>query len=126
MPCGPDRSEARWSLTPPFHPCRTSEDVRAAISRYAETNDIYTQVLDRGFVEFTLNDWNAVRNAAEFVRLVQEACGMNIYCLEEVAWRRGMIGTERMKEIGLSRAGTKYGRYILDLCEDIEDQQEKK
>ena len=106
--------------------CRTSEDVRAAISRYAETNDIYTQVLDRGFVEFTLNDWNAVRNAAEFVRLVQEACGMNIYCIEEVAWRRGMIGTERMKEIGLSRAGTKYGRYILDLCEDIEDQQEKK
>lgn len=106
--------------------CRTSGDVRAAISRYAETNDIYTQVLDRGFVEFTLNDWSAVRNAAEFVRLVQEACGMNIYCIEEVAWRRGMIGTSRMKELGLGRKDTKYGRYILDLCADIEGQQVKK
>lgn len=106
--------------------CRTSEDVRSAISCYAEENDIYTQVLDRGYVEFTLNDWNGVRNAAEFVRLVQDACGMNIYCIEEVAWRRGMIETERMKEIGLSRKDTKYGRYILDLCADIEDQREKK
>ena len=106
--------------------CWSSGDVRAAIARFSETNDIYTQVLDRGFVEFTLNDWNSVRNAAEFVRLVQDACGMNIYCIEEVAWRRGMIETARMKEIGMSLKDTKYGRYILDLCADIEGHQEKK
>ena len=31
LPCGPDHSEARWSLTPPFHPCRPSENGRRSV-----------------------------------------------------------------------------------------------
>ena len=106
--------------------CKTSDDVRAAIASYAEVNDIFTQVLDRGYVEFLLNDWNSVHNAAQFVRLVQEACGMNIYCIEEVAWRRGMIGTEQLMKLGKKKKDTKYGEYILDFGADIEFSGEKR
>ena len=105
--------------------CRKADDVRLAISKFAERNDIYTQVLDRGYVEFTLSDWISVRNASEFVRLVQDACGMNIYCIEEVAWRRGMIGIDRVKEVGERKKDTEYGQYLLELCKDIETSSQK-
>ena len=52
--------------------------------------DIYTVVLDRGFVEIPLTTWDDVMDASSFVKTVQKACGMQIYCIEEIAWRRGM------------------------------------
>ena len=50
---------------------------------------------------------------------------MNIYCIEEVAWRRGMIGIDRVKEVGERKKDTEYGQYLLELCKDIETRSQK-
>lgn len=55
---------------------------------------IYTVVLDRGFVDIPLNNYDDVANASMFVKIVQNACGMQIYNITEIAWRRGMISHE--------------------------------
>ena len=49
------------------------------------------------------------------MKIVQDKCGMNVYCLEEVAWRRGMISLKKLKELGEKKAGTEYGEYVLGL-----------
>ena len=85
------------------------------ISEYTVGHDLYVQVLDRGFVEIELDDWNSVQEASTFLRIVQERCGMNVYCLEEVAWRRGYIGREKLKEHYEKYKGTDYGEYLLRL-----------
>ena len=54
-----------------------SEAVSAAIS----SQKIYTVVLDRGFVELPIETWNDVSDASMFVKMVQKACGMQIYCI---------------------------------------------
>lgn len=58
---------------------------------------LYTEVLDRGFVELSMDNWDEVSDASSFVRIVQRACGMKLYCPEEIAWRRGMISSEKMR-----------------------------
>lgn len=78
---------------------------------------IFTEVLDRGYVEMSMEDLNQVLDVSNFVRLVQNACGMRIYCIEEIAWRRGMIGFEQLRNRGKAKQHTPYGRYILSLCE---------
>lgn len=89
--------------------------VSAFISAYVEEHEIYVQTLDRGFVEIEIDDWNNVQEASTFLKIVQDKCGMNVYCLEEVAWRRGMISLEQLKEHGERQKGTEYGEYILSL-----------
>lgn len=76
--------------------------------------EIYTVVLDRGFVEIPLQTWDDVMNASLFVKVVQKACGMQIYCIEEIAWRRGLISHEDFCRLGEEKRGTAYGDYILE------------
>lgn len=78
-------------------------------------HEIYTVALDRGFVEISINDWDDVADASEFVKIVQKACGMQIYCLEEIAWRRGMISRVQLAQCGEINKDRAYGKYILDI-----------
>ena len=87
-----------------------------AISTAIREEVIYTVVLDRGFVEIPMEDWNQVMDASLFVKTVQKACGMQIYCMEEIAWRRGMISHQRFAELGEKYKDTAYGRYIQEMA----------
>ncbi len=87
------------------------------ISSFIDQHEVFVEMLDRGFVEIEAEDWNNVQDASAFLRIVQDKCGMNVYCLEEVAWRRGFISLEQLKSLGVKKAGTEYGAYILGLYE---------
>ena len=96
-----------------------AESVDLFLKQYAEERELYVETLDRGFVEFEVDDWNAVQEASTFLKIVQEKCGMNVYCLEEVAWRRGMISDEQLCRLGKKYAGTEYGDYIQSLYDRV-------
>lgn len=78
---------------------------------------LYTEVLDRGFIEMSINSWDDVSVASDLVKLVQKTCGMEIYCIEEIAWRRGLISTDKLRELGENSSDSSYGEYILSLAE---------
>ena len=70
-----------------------------------------------------MDDWNNVQEASMFIKIVQDKCGMNVYCMEEVAWRRGFISLEQLKKLGMKVAGTGYGDYIMSLYYRIKENQ---
>jgi len=90
------------------------------ISWLFSDQDVYIEILDRGFVEIEMNTWEKVLETANFVKIVQKHCGMILYCIEEVAWRRGMIQLGEMKARGEKRNHTEYGQYLLSLVRDVE------
>lgn len=96
--------------------CEAITEGASAVDSTLKDGHMYTEVLDRGFVEISIETWDDVIAASSFVKIVQQACGMNIYCLEEIAWRRGMIRLEDLKRFGEAQASTEYGKYILSLC----------
>ena len=59
----------------------------------------------------------AVMQAADFVRVVEERQGLKIGCIEEIAYRQGFISAEQLRDLaGPLRKGG-YGEYLLDLLE---------
>lgn len=94
-------------------------DIGAFITEYASQNELYAHMLDRGFVDIEVDTWDNVQEASTFIKIIQDKCGMIVYCIEEVAWRRGMISLEQLRAKGKLREGTEYGEYILSLCERI-------
>ena len=97
------------------------QDISSFISDYAANNELYVYMLDRGFVEIEVDDWNNVQEASTFIKIVQDKCGMNVYCIEEVAWRRGFISLKQLKSLGEKMKGTEYGDYVLSLYHRIKD-----
>ena len=82
--------------------------------------EVYVEMMDRGFIEVDIDDWNDVQDAAAFLRIVQDRCGMNVYCVEEVAWRRGFISLEQLRILGERYSGSEYGAYICSLCDHLQ------
>lgn len=99
-----------------------TNSIKSYLEDYVAKNDIYVQVLDRGFVEIEVDNWDNVQEASLFMKIVQDKCGMVVYCLEEVAWRRGLINLKQLKNMGDNLKGTEYGDYILSLYERVEIQ----
>lgn len=95
-------------------------DIATFVSRYASEHEVYVQMLDRGFVEIEVDNWTNVQEAASFMKIVQDKCGMNVYCIEEVAWRRGLISAAQLRKLGELQDKTEYGQYIISLCNRID------
>lgn len=110
-----------------FFPCNVlmeltqTDSVSTFISKYAGDNDFYVSMLDRGFVEIEVDDWKSLQEASTFLKIVQDRCGMNIYCIEEVAWRRGFISLSQLKNLGHKYLNTEYGEYIFSLYDRIKE-----
>ncbi len=96
--------------------CATDKDQFSIDLNRCRNKRLYTEVLDRGYVEISIDNPDDVVDVSNFVRMVQKACGMNIYCIEEIAWRRGMISLEELEYFGNKKRDTEYGKYILSLC----------
>ena len=99
-----------------LHDISNEKNVSIFVSNYSKKHDVFVQMLDRGFVDIRIDNWENVNEASVFMKIVQDKCGMNVYCIEEVAWRRGLISVEQLRKLGEKQRGTEYGEYILSLC----------
>ena len=85
---------------------------------YLERGELNVQLLGRGMAWLDTGTPEGMLKASEFVEAVQDRQGFYISCIEEIAWRRGFISKEQLRDIGESLKMTEYGRYILSLTEE--------
>jgi len=57
----------------------------------------------------------ACRRPSSFVQTIEHRQGYKIACLEEIAFNKGWLNTEQMKQIGEAMGKNGYGQYLLDL-----------
>lgn len=86
---------------------------------YLEKKDLNVVLLGRGMAWLDTGTPEGMLKAAEYVEAVQSRQGFYIACLEEIAWRRGFIDGNKLREVGESLKMTDYGQYILSLLEEI-------
>lgn len=93
-------------------------EITAVNNVYLERGELNVQLLGRGMSWLDTGTPEGMLKASEFVEAVQDRQGFYISCIEEIAWRRGFISKEQLREIGENLKMTEYGRYILSLAEN--------
>lgn len=93
-------------------------EITAVNNAYLERGELNVQLLGRGMAWLDTGTPEGMLKASEFVEAVQDRQGFYIACIEEIAWRRGFISKEQLREIGENLKMTEYGRYILSLVEE--------
>ncbi|GGM66248.1 glucose-1-phosphate thymidylyltransferase [Micromonospora sonchi] len=90
-------------------------EITAVNEAYRQAGELSVTVLDRGIAWLDTGTFTSLVQAAEFVRVIEERQGMKIGCVEEVAWRAGLIDDDQLRALAepLTRSG--YGDYLLDL-----------
>lgn len=81
--------------------------------RYMDAGALHVEAMGRGFAWLDTGTHDSLLEAAEFVRTIQHRQGIQIACLEEIAYLQGFIPREAAEARGQALAKTAYGRAIL-------------
>ena len=85
---------------------------------YLERGALEVERLGRGYAWLDTGTHDSLIEAGEFVRTVQKRQGVQVACLEEIAYEQGFITTAQLKARGELFAKTAYGQYILRLVRE--------
>ncbi|WP_328654377.1 glucose-1-phosphate thymidylyltransferase RfbA [Micromonospora sp. NBC_00330] len=96
-------------------------EITAVNEVYRETGELAVTVLDRGTAWLDTGTFTSMMQAAEFVRVVEERQGLKIGCVEEVAWRAGLIDDAQLRALAEPLTKSGYGNYLLGLLNDKAD-----
>ena len=91
-------------------------EITSVNNAYLEQGELHVELLGRGMAWLDTGTPMGMYKASGFVQTVQEMQGFYISCIEEIAWRRGFITTEQLKNIGEGLKQTEYGQYLLALA----------
>lgn len=90
-------------------------EITSVNQAYLEQGKLAIQLLGRGFAWLDTGTHEALSEATQFVHAIEKRQGLKISCLEEVAWRKGWIGTEDLRASIEGKKGD-YFSYIEKIC----------
>ncbi|MBU3193116.1 glucose-1-phosphate thymidylyltransferase RfbA [Clostridium algidicarnis] len=87
---------------------------------YMEEGTLKVNLLGRGMAWLDTGTHESMLQASNFVEAVQNTQGMYIACLEEIAFRKGWISGEQVRELAKPLMKTGYGKYLIDIVSEFE------
>ena len=81
---------------------------------YMEADSLFVEQMGRGYAWLDTGTHDSLLDAGSFVRTIQNRQGIQIACLEEIAFTQGFITREQAAQRGEMFKKTAYGRAILD------------
>ena len=86
---------------------------------YLEEKNLKVNLLGRGFAWLDTGNHKNLLQASNFIETIQERQGNYVACIEEIAYKNGWISREDLKELAKPLLKTEYGKYLLDISEEI-------
>lgn len=90
---------------------------------YLNEGKLNVHLLGRGVAWLDTGSPDSLKSASDFVGLIQKRQGFYIACIEEIAWRRGYISIEQLRNLGNTLRNSDYGQYVLSLSIPIDQDQ---
>lgn len=96
-------------------------EITSVNNEYLKKDKLEVQLLGRGFAWLDTGTPEGLIDAANFVSTFQKRQGLYISCIEEIAFKRGFIDSERLALLANELKGTPYGQYLYELSEGAEN-----
>ena len=85
---------------------------------YMERGQAAVEILGRGFAWLDTGTEVSLLQASEFVRTIEEREGLQIACLEEIAYLKGFISAEQLAALAAGYRNS-YGQYLSGLIDAV-------
>ncbi len=83
---------------------------------YMEAHDLRVQPLGRGVAWLDGGTAEALYEASQFIKVVEERTGLKIACLEEIALHNGFVTADQLRSYHGNRSG-RYTDYVMRVIE---------
>ena len=78
---------------------------------YLNMNRLNVDIMGRGYAWLDTGTQEAMNNASNFIRSVEERQSLKISCIEEIAFRKGFIDANQLEKIAKDFSN-QYGDYL--------------
>ena len=90
-------------------------EITTVNQEYLAQKKLKVQTLQRGFAWLDTGTHDSLSEASTFIEVIEKRQGLKVACLEEIAYKRGWITSEKLKEVATPMAKNEYGKYLLSL-----------
>ncbi len=93
-------------------------EITSVNQAFLASGELKVQTLGRGFAWLDTGTFDSLSDASTFVEVIEKRQGLKIACLEDIAFNKGWIDADRLREIAAPMAKNQYGQYLLKLTEE--------
>jgi hypothetical protein len=93
-------------------------EITSVNQEFLKDGELKVQLLGRGFAWLDTGTHDSLSEASNFVETLEKRQGLKISCLEEIAFRKGWISAEKLRELAQLMIKNQYGQYLLQLTID--------
>jgi glucose-1-phosphate thymidylyltransferase len=95
-------------------------EITAINQWYLDQGELNVVPLGRGYAWLDAGTHEALVQAGEFVRIVEQRQGLKLGCIEEIAYRMNFIGLEQLRALASRYKASNYGDYLDRLVQEAE------
>ena len=93
-------------------------EITTVNQEFLKDGELKVQVFSRGFAWLDTGTHDSLSEASTFVEVIEKRQGLKIACLEAVAYRKGWIDEEKMRQLAQPMIKNQYGQYLLQVIEE--------
>ena len=93
-------------------------EITSVNQEFLKDGELKVQLLGRGFAWLDTGTHDSLSEASNFVETLEKRQGLKISCLEEIAYRKGWISADKLRELAQPMIKNQYGQYLLQLTID--------
>lgn len=90
-------------------------EITSVNEAFLRDGELRLQVLGRGFAWLDTGTQESLFDASRFVEVIETRQGVQVACLEEIAWRKGWISDDDMLRLAEPMKNNSYGQYMIRL-----------
>ena len=88
-------------------------EITSVNQAFLKDGELKVQTLGRGFAWLDTGTHDSLAEASNYIEVLEKRQGLKIACLEEIAYLKGWITAERLKEIAKPMLKNEYGQYLM-------------
>ena len=92
-------------------------EITSVNQEYLTQKNLKIRILQRGFAWLDTGTHDSLYEAGNFIETVEKRQGLQVACLEEIAFGQGWISKEKLVALGMSMKKNNYGKYLLDVAQ---------
>ena len=86
---------------------------------FLNDRELKVQILGRGFAWLDTGTHDSLSEASTYIEVVEKRQGLKIACLEAIAYRKGWMSEERMRELAQPMIKNQYGQYLFKVIDEM-------
>ena len=90
-------------------------EITSVNEAFLESGELALQVMGRGFAWLDTGTYESLYDASSFIEVIEKRQGVQVACLEEIAWRKGWISDEDLLRLAEPMKRNRYGEYMINL-----------